>query len=121
MPHPPPRGPGRADKPPGAAQAANGERSGPLLQLIRPAAGPGADRDTRTLGHRHPSAATSAAYAEGIGTVTATESTDAPIYAQLIRERGDVPEDARRTAEQTQREAGRFLNFRLPPPAGHRD
>lgn len=48
--------------------------------------------------------------------MTATESADAPIYAQLVRELGNVPEDTRRTAEQTLREAGRFLNFRLPPP-----
>ncbi|MFD3545501.1 hypothetical protein ACFWUW_07750 [Streptomyces sp. NPDC058655] len=34
---------------------------------------------------------------------------DAPIYAQLIRERGDVPGQVRREAEQIQRELARVL------------
>ncbi|GGO97917.1 hypothetical protein [Wenjunlia tyrosinilytica] len=37
--------------------------------------------------------------------------TDAPIYDDLIEERGDVLAEARRVAEQTQREMGRLLDF----------
>ncbi|WP_167343830.1 hypothetical protein [Streptomyces mutabilis] len=38
---------------------------------------------------------------------------DAPIYAGLVEERGDVLTETRRTAEQTLREAGRTLDFGL--------
>lgn len=34
-----------------------------------------------------------------------------PIYDQLITERGDVPTQARKTAEETQREADEALDF----------
>ncbi|MFJ2114725.1 MULTISPECIES: hypothetical protein [unclassified Streptomyces] len=37
--------------------------------------------------------------------------TDAPIYALLIRERGDVPADVSRTAEQVLRELERTMNM----------
>ncbi|WP_185149716.1 MULTISPECIES: hypothetical protein [Streptomyces] len=40
--------------------------------------------------------------------------SDAPIYERLIRERGDVAADARKTAEATWREVGRIMDFRLP-------
>ncbi|MFF1482192.1 hypothetical protein ACFVYD_32345 [Streptomyces sp. NPDC058301] len=45
--------------------------------------------------------------------------SDVPIYAQLIRERGDVPGDVRREAEQIQRSLERvIMPFRpgLPAP-----
>lgn len=45
--------------------------------------------------------------------------SDVPIYAQLIRERGDVPGDVRREAEQIQRSLERvIMPFRqnLPSP-----
>ncbi|MFJ4702984.1 hypothetical protein ACIP5N_33020 [Streptomyces sp. NPDC088768] len=41
------------------------------------------------------------------------EAVDVPIYAGLVEERGDVLAEARRTAEQTLREAGRSLDFGL--------
>lgn len=46
--------------------------------------------------------------------VSATERSDAPIYERLIRERGDVAADARKTAEATWRDVGRIMDFRLP-------
>ncbi|MFJ9713653.1 hypothetical protein [Streptomyces sp. NPDC101234] len=46
--------------------------------------------------------------------MTATAWSDAPIYERLIRERGDVAADARKTAEATWREVGRAMDFRLP-------
>jgi hypothetical protein len=39
---------------------------------------------------------------------------DSPIYAQLVHERGDVPEQARRIAEQAWREVRQTLDFHLP-------
>ncbi|MFF3290433.1 hypothetical protein [Streptomyces sp. NPDC003023] len=39
------------------------------------------------------------------------DRTDAPIYADLVDERGDVPADARRTAEETLREISRVMDF----------
>ncbi|MGW7054454.1 hypothetical protein [Streptomyces sp. NPDC054887] len=39
-------------------------------------------------------------------------SSDAPIYARLVMERGDVPSEVRRVAEQTLREADRAVDFR---------
>ncbi|QKW10383.1 hypothetical protein HUT18_32200 [Streptomyces sp. NA04227] len=36
---------------------------------------------------------------------------NAPIYAELIRDLGDVPEDVRRTAEQVLRKADRAVDF----------
>jgi hypothetical protein len=41
-------------------------------------------------------------------------TTDAPIYAQLVHERGDVVEQARHAAEQTWRDVGQTVNFHLP-------
>lgn len=46
--------------------------------------------------------------------MSATERTDAPIYDRLVHERGDVPCDVRKTAEETWREVGRAMDFRLP-------
>ncbi|GAA3920268.1 hypothetical protein GCM10022244_31770 [Streptomyces gulbargensis] len=40
----------------------------------------------------------------------------APIYAQLIRERGDVPGDVRQVAEEVLRDLSRVI--RVPPAAG---
>ncbi|MFH8369368.1 hypothetical protein [Streptomyces sp. NPDC018031] len=45
-----------------------------------------------------------------------TEQTDAPIYARLVAERGDVPADVRQTAEKTLREVERAMDFRAPSP-----
>ncbi|MEW2085865.1 hypothetical protein [Streptomyces sp. NPDC005283] len=39
------------------------------------------------------------------------DRSDAPIYARLVDERGDVLAEARRTAEQTQQELERTMNF----------
>ncbi|MCX4826762.1 hypothetical protein OG883_44780 [Streptomyces sp. NBC_01142] len=41
------------------------------------------------------------------------EAGDAPIYAGLVEERGDVLAEVRRTAEQALREAGPALDFSL--------
>ncbi|WMX43647.1 hypothetical protein [Streptomyces roseicoloratus] len=41
--------------------------------------------------------------------------TTAPIYAELIREQGDVPGDVRRTAEEVLRDLSRVIQM---PPAG---
>ncbi|MEU0086576.1 hypothetical protein ACWGI0_10710 [Streptomyces sp. NPDC054802] len=43
--------------------------------------------------------------------MSAADRTDAPIYADLVEERGDVPADVRRTAEETLREMGRVMDF----------
>ncbi|MFI8005001.1 hypothetical protein [Streptomyces sp. NPDC086010] len=48
------------------------------------------------------------------------EATDAPIYAGLVEEQGDVPAEVRRVAEETLLEAGRVLDFstlRVPAAA----
>ncbi|EST38702.1 hypothetical protein N566_05975 [Streptomycetaceae bacterium MP113-05] len=39
------------------------------------------------------------------------ERADAPIYASLVREHGDVLSEARRVAEQAQREVSEVLDF----------
>lgn len=49
-----------------------------------------------------------------------------PIYDRLVRERGDVPAEARKTAETALQEAARALDFRRPAHRptgipGHRD
>lgn len=44
----------------------------------------------------------------------ATPLGDAPIYAGLVEERGDVLAAVRRTADQTRRTADRALDFGLP-------
>lgn len=41
--------------------------------------------------------------------------TTAPIYAELIKEQGDVPGDVRRTAEEVLRDLSRVIQM---PPAG---
>ncbi|MCX2180443.1 hypothetical protein [Streptomyces sp. SKN60] len=41
--------------------------------------------------------------------------TTAPIYAELIREQGDVPGEVRRTAEEVMRDLSRVIQM---PPAG---
>jgi hypothetical protein len=46
--------------------------------------------------------------------VATADKTDAPIYDILIAERGDIPADARHTAEQTHRTAARVLNWNSP-------
>lgn len=48
-------------------------------------------------------------------TVSFTDRSDAPIYAELVAELGDAPAEARRTAEQTQRELERTMNFNGMP------
>ncbi len=45
--------------------------------------------------------------------VSSADRADAPIYHGLVEERGDVPADVRRTAEETLREVGRTLDFDL--------
>ncbi|MEU8618933.1 hypothetical protein [Streptomyces sp. NPDC048623] len=42
--------------------------------------------------------------------------TTAPIYAELIREQGDVPGDVRRVAEEVLRDLSRVIQM---PPVGH--
>jgi hypothetical protein len=44
-------------------------------------------------------------------TADVAHTSDAPIYAGLVEERGDVLAEVRRTAEQALREAGRALDF----------
>ncbi|MFI1395867.1 hypothetical protein [Streptomyces sp. NPDC020681] len=44
-----------------------------------------------------------------------TDRSDAPIYAELIKELGDAPAEARRTAEETKRELERTMNFNGMP------
>ncbi|MEU4262807.1 hypothetical protein ACYCCF_29520 [Streptomyces argenteolus] len=39
------------------------------------------------------------------------DRSDAPIYAGLVEEQGDVPAEVRRVAEQTLREVDRALDF----------
>ncbi|MER5632826.1 hypothetical protein [Streptomyces nitrosporeus] len=39
------------------------------------------------------------------------DKTDAPIYAGLVEEQGDVPAEVRRVAEETLREVDRALDF----------
>ncbi|MGW1895652.1 hypothetical protein ACWCP6_36210 [Streptomyces sp. NPDC002004] len=52
-----------------------------------------------------------------------TTQADAPIYAQLIRERGDVPADVRHAAERTLRDLERAMSgvpiggFQTAPPS----
>jgi hypothetical protein len=44
-----------------------------------------------------------------------------PIYADLVRERGDVPAEARRVADRAEQDLKLLLDFRLaPPPASAR-
>ncbi|MEU1126618.1 hypothetical protein ABZ371_24375 [Streptomyces sp. NPDC005899] len=48
------------------------------------------------------------------------DSTEAPIYAGLVEEQGDVPAEVRRIAEETLREVDRVLDFgaaRVPTAA----
>ncbi|QNP66993.1 hypothetical protein [Streptomyces genisteinicus] len=45
--------------------------------------------------------------------MSSADRADAPIYDSLVEERGDVPADVRRTAEETLREVGRTLDFDL--------
>ncbi|MBT2507807.1 MULTISPECIES: hypothetical protein [Streptomyces] len=40
-----------------------------------------------------------------------TDKTDAPIYAGLVEERGDVPAEVRQAAEQTLREVELAVDF----------
>jgi len=47
-------------------------------------------------------------------TVSTTEPTDVPIYTRLVRERSDILNDVRQAAEETWREVGRTMDFRLP-------
>jgi hypothetical protein len=43
--------------------------------------------------------------------MTTAERADAPIYASLVREHGDVLTEARRVAEQAQRDVSEVLDF----------
>lgn len=43
--------------------------------------------------------------------VATADRADAPIYDILIAERGDIPADARHTAEQTRQTAAKVLNW----------
>ncbi|GAA2959841.1 hypothetical protein GCM10010518_53240 [Kitasatospora cinereorecta] len=43
--------------------------------------------------------------------VSFADRSDAPIYAGLVEEQGDVPAEVRRVAEQTLREVDRALDF----------
>lgn len=49
-----------------------------------------------------------------------TNQADAPIYDILIAERGDIPADARHTAEQTRQTAAKVLNWHSPAQAERR-
>jgi hypothetical protein len=44
--------------------------------------------------------------------VLSPDRADAPIYARLVQERGDIPAEVRQTAEQTWREVDRAMDFR---------
>lgn len=46
--------------------------------------------------------------------------SDAPIYDSLIAERGNVPADTRRVAQETLREADEALRGITTPPVGGR-
>ncbi|MFD3442266.1 hypothetical protein ACFWU3_32720 [Streptomyces sp. NPDC058685] len=53
--------------------------------------------------------------------MTTAANEHAPIYERLVQERGDVLAETRKTAAQTQREAGRALDWsdlRLPQKDG---
>ncbi|MGR8012136.1 hypothetical protein [Streptomyces hypolithicus] len=43
--------------------------------------------------------------------MSSADRTDAPIYADLIEERGDVPAEVRRAAEETLREVDSAMDF----------
>lgn len=43
--------------------------------------------------------------------MSSADSTEAPIYAGLVEEQGDVPAEVRRVAEEVLREADRALDF----------
>lgn len=47
----------------------------------------------------------------GIFAVSFVDRSEAPIYAGLVEEQGDVPAEVRRVAEQTLREVDRALDF----------
>ncbi|WSC96503.1 hypothetical protein OG909_31670 [Streptomyces sp. NBC_01754] len=47
-----------------------------------------------------------------------TDRTEAPIYAGLVEEQGDVPAEVRRVAEETLREVDRALDFGTVRPPG---
>jgi hypothetical protein len=46
-------------------------------------------------------------------TADGTNTGDAPIYTRLVKERGDVLAEVRRTAEQARRDAQPALDFTL--------
>ncbi|MFI9491037.1 MULTISPECIES: hypothetical protein [Streptomyces] len=53
--------------------------------------------------------------------VSFADKTEAPIYAGLVEEQGDVPAEVRRIAEETLREVDRALDFSsVRPPAAFR-
>ncbi|MFI2780330.1 hypothetical protein [Streptomyces sp. ALB3] len=43
--------------------------------------------------------------------MSSTEASDAPIYAGLVEEQGDVPAEVRRVAEETLQEVQSVLDF----------
>lgn len=53
--------------------------------------------------------------------VSFTDKNEAPIYAGLVEEQGDVPAEVRRVAEETLRAVDRALDFSsVRPPAAFR-
>lgn len=48
---------------------------------------------------------------DGKNRMSSTDSTEAPIYAGLVEEHGDVPAEVRRVAEEVLREADRAIDF----------
>lgn len=55
---------------------------------------------------------TSTEILRGTAMPTATEPASAPIYESLVEERGDVPAEARETAEEVWREVELAVDFR---------
>ncbi|MFJ4963293.1 hypothetical protein ACIP6P_12745 [Streptomyces sp. NPDC088729] len=43
--------------------------------------------------------------------MSSADRTDAPIYASLVEEQGDVPAEVRRVAEEVLRDADRAIDF----------
>ncbi|MFD4943672.1 hypothetical protein ACFVYE_18745 [Streptomyces sp. NPDC058239] len=53
--------------------------------------------------------------------MSSADRSEAPIYARLVEEHGDVPAETRRVAEQTLREADRAVDFSgVRPPVAFR-
>ncbi|MFE5096810.1 hypothetical protein ACFRCI_42515 [Streptomyces sp. NPDC056638] len=53
--------------------------------------------------------------------MSSADRSEAPIYARLVEEHGDVPAETRRVAEQTLREANHAIDFSgVRPPVAYR-